>query len=210
MPALGSALELAGFSVLIALSTEFGSASAHAFQIVFAVHNVTFGVALGLGSAAGVRVGNAVGAGQPDQAVRRTLIAVVLAAGMTGALAAGIFLAHASIAGLFPATPGVQALASTMLLFWAPFILFDAVQVVLIYALRSLGDQVAAGVNSVLAYFVVTGGAGYALTAAGVGPLGLVYASGAGMVAAAALHGARFAVISAPIRPKSRASAPSR
>jgi len=52
VPALASGLELAGFAILIALSTELGDLTAHAFQIVFSIHNVTFGVALGLGSAA--------------------------------------------------------------------------------------------------------------------------------------------------------------
>ena len=75
-------------------------------------------------------------------------------------------------------------------------------QVVFVYALRSLGDQIAAGVNSIIAFFVVTGGAGWLFVQAGVGPLGLVYASGLGMVAAAILHGGRFAWLSARPRRK--------
>lgn len=203
MPAIASGLELAGFSILIALSTDFGAVTAHAFQIVFAVHNVTFGVALGLGSAAGVRAGNAVGAGDPAAAIPRTLLAVGLAALCTGMLAALIVLARVPIVSGFPAAPGVHAVALAMLPVWAPFILFDGVQVVLVYALRSLGDQVATGINSILAFFVVTGGAGWLLVHGGWGPLALVYASGIGMVAAAALHGARFARVSARLRRKS-------
>ena len=65
----------AGRISLIALSTDFGPVTAHAFQIVFSVHNVTFGVALGLGSAAGVRVGNAVGEGTPALASARKVAA---------------------------------------------------------------------------------------------------------------------------------------
>jgi MATE family multidrug resistance protein len=86
----------------------------------------------------------------------------------------------------------VHALAAQMLPLWAPFILFDGVQVVFVYALRSLGDQVVTGINSILAFFVVTGGLGLLLVQWGYGPLGLVYASGWGMVAAAALHGGRL------------------
>lgn len=203
VPAIASGLELAGFSILIALSTDFGPVSAHAFQIVFAVHNVTFGVALGLGSAAGVRVGNAVGAGEPAQAIPRTLIAAALAGLCTGAMALLIVLAREPIVAAFPAAPGVHAIALAMLPAWAPFILFDGVQVVIVAALRSLGRQVAAGVNSILAFFVVTGGAGWLLVRSGVGPIGLVYASGIGMVAAAVLHGAWFAGVSARLRPRS-------
>ncbi len=55
VPAIASGLELAGFAILIALSTRLGDATAHGFQIVFSLHNVTFALAIGLGSAAGVR-----------------------------------------------------------------------------------------------------------------------------------------------------------
>ena len=196
VPAVASGLELAGFSVLIALSTQLGDAAAHGFQIVFSVHNVTFAVALGLGSAAGVRAGNAVGEGQPAAAVRRTLIAVALAAAALGLGAALLAAGAGDIVALFPATAEVHRIAATMLPRWAPFVVFDGIQIVLVYALRSLGDQVAAGVNSILAYFVVTGGVGWWLVHAGVGPIALVWASGAGMLAAAILHGARFALVS--------------
>ena len=206
VPAIASGLELAGFSILIALSTQLGDASAHAFQIVFSIHNVTFAVALGLGSAAGVRAGNAVGEGDPAAAIPRTLIAAGVAAVLTGCLAALLVIGRADIVRAFPATAEVHGLALAMLPLWAPFILFDGVQVVFVYALRSLGDQVAAGVNSIIAYFLVTGGAGWWLIHSGFGLPGLVWASGGGMVAAAALHGGRFALISSRNRRKSSAA----
>ncbi|MEP7004422.1 MAG: MATE family efflux transporter [Sphingomonas bacterium] len=203
VPAIASGLELAGFSILIALSTQLGDASAHAFQIVFSIHNVTFAVALGLGSAAGVRAGNAVGEGDTAAAIPRTLIAVGVAAQLTACLAAVLVIGRAGVVGAFPATAEVHGLALAMLPLWAPFILFDGVQVVFVYALRSLGDQVAAGVNSIIAYFLVTGGVGWWLIHSGFGLPGLVWASGGGMVAAAALHGGRFALISSRNRRKS-------
>ena len=91
-------------------------------------------------------------------------------------------------------------LALAMLVIWAPFIIFDGVQVVLVYALRSLGDQVIAGINSIIAYFLVTGGLGLVLVQGGWGPTGLVLASGIGMVAAALLHAVRFYAISRRVR----------
>jgi len=203
VPAIASGLELAGFSILIALSTQLGDAAAHAFQIVFAMHNVTFAVALGLGSAAGVRAGNAVGEGQPVAAIRRTLIAVglsVLALGLGAALLAAV---APVLVALFPAAAEVHALAAAMLPRWAPFIVFDGIQVVLVYALRSLGDQVVAGGNSILAYFVVTGGVGWWLVHHDGGAIALVWASGIGMLAAALLHGGRFALVSSRLRRRS-------
>jgi len=203
VPAIASGLELVGFSILIALSTQLGEDTAHAFQIVFSIHNVTFAVALGLGSAAGVRVGNAVGEGVPQAAAGRAAIAAGLAALATGLLALTLVFVPMLVVARFPASGEVHALAATMLLLWAPFILFDGVQVVFVYALRSLGDQVAAGINGILAFFVVTGGLGLWLVQAGWGAQALVLASGLGMVAAALLHGGRLRIITRRVRSRS-------
>jgi MATE family multidrug resistance protein len=203
VPAIASGLELAGFSILIALSTQLGAATAHAFQIVFSVHNVTFGVALGLGSAAGVRVGNAVGEGLAGEAAWRANLAATMAAGATGILALAILTFAQPIVSAFPAIDAVEAIGITMLVAWAPFILFDGVQVVFVYALRSLGDQVAAGLNGIAAFFVITGGLGWILVGNGWGQLGLIYASGLGMLAAALLNGTRLWWITRPRRPRS-------
>lgn len=203
VPAIASGLELAGFSILIALSTQLGDVAAHAFQIVFSIHNVTFAIAIGLGSAAGVRAGNAVGEGQPAAAIPRTLIAVGLAIGALGLLVLILRATAPGIVALFPATAPVHVLGTAMLAIWAPFIVFDGIQVVLMYALRSLGDQVAAGVNSIFAYFIVSGGLGWWLVHQGMGPMALVWASGLGMVAAAVLHGGRFALMGWRLRRQS-------
>jgi MATE family multidrug resistance protein len=203
VPAIASGLELAGFSVLIALSTQFGETTTHAFQIVFSIHNVTFAAALGLGSAAGVRAGNAMGEGSPAAAAWRTMIAATITAIGIGLLALPLVVTGPWVVNAFPSAPEVHVLAAAMLFVWAPFIVFDGVQIVFVYALRSMGDQVAAGVNSVLAYFVVTGGLGLLLVDRGFGPMALVWASGLGMVTAAVLHGARLWFVSRRLRPKS-------
>jgi MATE family multidrug resistance protein len=203
VPGLASGFELAGFSILIALSTQLGDATAHAFQIVFGIHNLTFAMALGLGSAAGVRVGNAVGEGVPEAAGRRAGIAAALAALVIGAQALVLIAMPDLIVRLFPAVDPVHRLAAAMLVPWAPFILFDGVQIVFVYALRSLGDQVAAGLNSILAFFVITGGAGLLLVHLGHGAIGLAYASGVGMLAAALLHGLRLWRVSRRFRSQS-------
>jgi MATE family multidrug resistance protein len=192
VPAIASGLELAGFSILIALSTQLGETVTHAFQIVFSVHNVTFGFALGLGSAAGVRVGNAVGEGVPEKAGPRTAIAAGLAALILGSLALPLIVAPQLAVGVFPASAQSAAIAATMLAVWAPFILFDGLQVVFVYALRSLGDQVVAGLNGIVSFFLLTGALGLWTVHAGWGPMGLVWGSAAGMVSAALLNGLRL------------------
>ncbi|MCW4462297.1 MATE family efflux transporter [Sphingomonas sp. BT-65] len=203
VPAIASGLELAGFSILIALSTQLGETVTHAFQIVFSVHNVTFAFALGLGSAAGVRAGNAVGEGVPAEAGPRTAIAAGLAALILGLLALPLIFAPMLVVGGFPATAAVAAAAAAMLPLWGPFILFDGLQVVFVYALRSLGDQVAAGLNGIAAFFLLTGGIGLWTVHAGWGANGLVAASASGMLAAALLNGGRLFWVSRRLRRKS-------
>lgn len=192
VPALASGLELAGFSWLIALSTQLGDVTSHAFQIVFSIHNVTFGIALGFGSAAGVRAGNAIGEGRPWAARHRTLIAAMLTLAVMSGLVVVLLVFGGLIASAFPAETSVHLLAVGMLAVWAPFILFDGLQVVFMFALRSIGDQVAAGLNGIFAFFVVTGGLGWWLVQQGYGPYALVWGSGLGMMAAALLNSGRF------------------
>src|SRR3546814_3696618 len=94
-----------------------------------------------------------------------------------------------------------------MLIVWAPFILFDGIQVVFLYALRSVGDQVAAGINGIIGFFIVTGGLGWLLVRKlEIGPMALVYASAAGMVVAAVLQFGRLLLVSARIRSRSSAA----
>jgi MATE family multidrug resistance protein len=168
---------------------------------------VTFGVALGFGSAAGVRAGNAVGEGQRAAARHRTLIAAALALAVMTGLMIILLTLGGTIARAFPAVAAVHALAAAMLSVWAFFILFDGLQVVFMFALRSLGDQVAAGLNGIVAFFLVTGGLGWLLVQHGMGPSALVWASGLGMVTAAVLNAGRFLWI---MRPRRAGAAPIR
>ncbi|MFN3943575.1 MAG: MATE family efflux transporter [Allosphingosinicella sp.] len=193
VPAIAAGLELAGFSWLIALSTQLGLVPAAAFQAMFSLHNVVFALSMGFGSAAGVRVGNAVGAGEIEHAWPRAMIAAGLSALVLGAFALFLALFAGTMVGPFSGDAEVRALAAAMLVLMAPFMLFDGLQYVFTGALRSLGEQVAAGVNGVISFFFVTGGLGWLLVRGGWGPDGLVYAAGAGMLVCAALQFARLA-----------------
>nr|WP_299593053.1 MATE family efflux transporter [Sphingomonas bacterium] len=203
VPSLTSGLELAGFSYLIVLSTQLGATAAAACQTVLSLHNFAVAIGLGFGSAAGVRAGNAVGEGRPLAAVRRALIAAALASVAMAALGALYALGAAPLMRPFSEDPAMLTMGAAMLAMLAPFMFFDGIQIVLVYTLRSLGDQVAAGLFGVVAFFGVTGGLGWALVRGGVGPMALIYASGAGMVAAALLQGTRMAVISSRLRRQS-------
>jgi MATE family multidrug resistance protein len=107
------------------------------------------------------------------------------------------------IVWLYPATMAVRELSAAMLLVWAPFMLFDGLQLVFTYALRSLGDQVIAGLNSIIAFFFVTIALGSWLISRGMGAMALVWCIGISMLVCALLQGGRLVWFSSPRRLKS-------
>ena len=193
MPAIGASLELAGFAWLMVLSTRLGNAAAGAFQAMLSIHNLAFALSMGFGSAAGVRVGNAVGAGERDAAWPRALIAAALAAAILTSLSLLMVLGAPIWVLPFSDDPEVLALAASMLAIMAAFLLFDGLQYVFGAALRSLGEQVWASVNGIIGFFLIMGGAAWLFLRQGWGADGLAYAAGIGMLACGLLQFARFA-----------------
>ncbi|MCW2367647.1 MATE family multidrug resistance protein [Sphingobium sp. B7D2B] len=192
MPGIGAAMEVLGFSYLMILSTQMGEIVAGGFQVMLSLHNLGFALALGLGSAAGVRVGNAVGAGEPWEARSRTMIACGLSILFMGAVVLAYLLFGRPIVAGLTAQPAVAREALIMLLILAPFILCDGIQAIFVAALRSLGDQVIASVNGIIAFFGVMGVMGWYGHAQGWGSAGLAFAAALGMAAAMVLQAARF------------------
>ena len=195
VPAIAASLELAGFAWLMALSTQLGAAAAGAFQVMLSIHNLAFALSMGFGSAAGVRVGNAVGAEETPLAWPRAMIAGGLAAAILGVLSLVIVLGARYWVWPFSDDPQVIALAASMLSVMAAFLIFDGLQYVFGAALRSLGEQVWAGINGIVGFFIVTGGLGWWLVRSGWGPDGLSYAAGIGMLVCASLQFARLAFV---------------
>ena len=188
VPAIGTGLELFGYAWLIILSTRLGAVPAAALQTVFALHNFAFSMALGFASAAGVRVGNAIGAGERQRVLPRILIATGLTVLAMGLVGLAFWWIGGSLVRPFSDDPVVVALSAGLLVLVAPFIWLDGVQLVAVYALRSLGHQIAAGANGVVAFFVVTGGLGTLFVRYGYGTRGLIYAFIAGIAIAAILQ----------------------
>jgi MATE family multidrug resistance protein len=193
MPAIGASLELAGFAWLMVLSTQLGNAAAGAFQAMLSIHNLAFALSMGLGSAAGVRVGNAVGADLRGQSWPRALIAGGLAAALLGLISLFMVFGASVLVRPFSDDPAVIALAASMLAIMAAFLVFDGLQYVFGAALRSLGEQVWASFNGIIGFFLATGGLGWLLVRQGWGPNGLAYAAGIGMLVCAVLQFARLA-----------------
>ncbi len=192
VPGVGAMLELAGFSILMVLSTRLGNAAVGAFQAMLSIHNIAFALSMGFGSAAGVRVGNAIGAGERAKAWPRAMLAAALCAALLATISLLLVLAAPLLVWPFSDDPEVLGLAALMLSIMGAFLLFDGLQYVFGAALRSLGEQVWAGVNGIIGFFLITGGSGLLLVRNGWGAGGLALAAGLGMLACAALQFGRF------------------
>ena len=132
-----------------------------------------------------------------------SLIAVVLAAAVLIAIGTFYHFAANLVMRPFSDDPAMRRLGAAMLATLAPFMFLDGVQVVIVYALRSMGDQVVTSAIGIVAFFGVTGGLGWMLVRGGIGPMGLIYAAGSGMAVAAVLQSARLAVVSPRLRKRS-------
>ncbi len=192
VPGFAAGFEVAGFAWLIVLSTQFGAVAAAAFQTMLSLHNFGFALSMGFGSAAGVRAGNAMGEGLPLAATARGVLAAIMAVLVTGGFGLLAYCAPHALIAPFSKDPAVISLAVAMLFGLAPFMLFDALQVVLVNVLRAMGDQVVAGLNTMFGFFIVTGVGGWWMVRHGGGPMVLIWAAAGGMLLVALLQSARL------------------
>lgn len=170
-----------------------GAAALAAHQIALSVASMAFMVPLAVAQAANVRVGGHVGAGQPTDARRAGLVAILLGGGVMTASATLMLAAPRAIAGVFvspdtPATRETFAVAVTLLGIAAAFAVVDGVQAVAIGALRGLKDTRVPFLIAALGYWAVGFPTAYAAAFwLGWGAAGLWWglAVGLGLVAVA-------------------------
>ena len=161
---------------------------------------MTFMLPLGIGMAATVRVGHAVGAG--DYLSARFLGALALALTMcTQLVSAFVMLVFPEwIVAIYTRDPVVTSVAVSLLFLAAIFQISDGVQACIAGALRGLKDTRVPMIITVLAYW----GFGLPLSyylgiRAGVGPAGLWIGFIAGLTVAALLMTFRFFRLSAAL-----------
>lgn len=193
-PAVAAGLENIGFSLMSVMAAQLGAEVAAAFQAVIALHVAAFVAAIGCASAAGVRVGNAVGERAFADIARRGWIAGALAALVTAALSSlYLFFPRTVLQFFADETAPMMAPAIIMLLMMAPFILFDALQIVLVYALRAAGDPVFAAINQGISFLVImVFAARLAIHSFGMTADGIALAMIIGIVTSAILMVVRF------------------
>ena len=148
-------LEYGAFAVIALLAGWFGAEAIGGHQIAINFSSLTFMVPMGVGSAAAVLVGHAVGANDPLHA--RRVASTALACGIAFMLltAAGMLTMPGLIARVYTSTPAVAAVAATLIPIAGVFQVFDGIQVVAAGILRGVGDTRAPMLINVLAFWLV-------------------------------------------------------
>ena len=148
-------LEVGVFALTGALIGRFPAQYIAAHQIALNAASMTFMVPLGLGSAAAVRVGQAVGRGDAAAAARAGWMAIALG-GAFMALAGVCFLAFPRLIGRAYTNDAMVIETATVLLWIAAlFQFFDGLQGVTTGALRGLGDTRTAAVTHLVSYWII-------------------------------------------------------
>ena len=166
-------------------------AAAHLVAINFAA--MTFMVPLGIATAVTVRVGNAMGRGEPRAARYAGVsgLAIVLA---FASLSSTIMLVFPdAIVRLYTDEPAVSSVAVQLLFLAAIFQFSDGIQVGAAGGLRGLKDTTVPMFYAVVAYWLIGMTVGYQLTFTyELGPRGMWMGMIAGLTVGAIMFGARF------------------
>ena len=133
-------LEIGVFALVTALIGRLGAISLASHQIALNTVSLTYMVPLGISSAAAVRVGQAIGRGDPRGAGEAGGTAILLGAAFMTCAGGALLLFPRWIARMY--TPDETVIHSTILLLaaGAAFQLFDGIQTVATGALRGAGD----------------------------------------------------------------------
>lgn len=161
---LTMALEMGVFALAAYFMGWLGADAVAAHAIALQIAAITFMVPLGLGQAATVRVGLALGRRDADGVTRAGWTAWVMGVGFMGAMALVMWLAPRPLITLFltdvPANAAVIALAVSFLQVAAAFQLVDGAQVIGAGMLRGLHDTRWPLVFALVGYWVVGLGIG--------------------------------------------------
>lgn len=180
-------LEFAAFGVVALLMGGFGAVEMAAHQVAINLASLTFMVPLGVGAAAAVRVGLAVGAENHEGVRRNTAAALGCGTGFMALTGIAFIAIPRALAGAYTSVPEVVALAAVFIPIAGFFQIFDGIQVVAAGVLRGMGDTRAPVVINLLGFWLL--GMPISLVLAfktDLGPAGLWWGLVAGLGAVAA------------------------
>lgn len=133
-------LEVASWAVFTAIVARQGEAHLAAHVIAIRIVSVSFLPGHGIGEAACVLTGQAVGAGDVASAHRVARRATVIGLWVMGVCGVAFLLFGATIFGVFKPAPDVLEVGVSLLMVAAAFQLFDAVAMIKTGALNGTGD----------------------------------------------------------------------
>jgi MATE family multidrug resistance protein len=177
--------EVGVFALSTALAGRLEPVAIASHHIAMNIAAVAFMIPLGLASAGAVRVGNAVGAGNPRGAAAAGWTVIVM--GVTFMMMSGTLFVAAprTLIGFFTQDAAVLTLGASLLAIAAVFQLFDGLQGVVTGTLRGLGDTRTPMVTNLGAHWLVGLPIGYTLCfVAGWGAPGLWWGLSAGLIVA--------------------------
>ena len=176
-------IEVGVFALATALAGRLDPVSSAAHQIAINVAATAFMVPLGVASAGAVRVGNRVGARDPEGAARAGWAAIALGGIFMSATALLFVTVPRALIGLFSPGPDVLALGASLLLVAAVFQLFDGLQAVATGVLRGLGETRTAMLVNLVGHWLLGLPVGYVLCfTLGMGVLGLWIGLSTGLI----------------------------
>ena len=133
-------MEVGVFAVATAMIAKLGAVPLASHQVALNTVSFTYMVPLGLSAAAAVRVGQALGRGDPHGASRAGWTAMLLGTGFMGIMTVLFLVVPQYIVRIYTPDPAVLGAAGTLLFVGGFFQLFDGMQTVATGALRGAGD----------------------------------------------------------------------
>jgi multidrug resistance protein, MATE family len=153
--ALQLLMEIGAFAFATFLIGKLGAVPLAGHQIALNVASFTYMVPLGIGSAAAIRVGHAVGARDVQGAARAGWMAIIFGALFMSCSGLMLFLFSKSIARIYTPEPDVISAGAVLLLVAAVFQLFDGLQVVATGALRGAGNTRIPMMANLVGYWII-------------------------------------------------------
>jgi MATE family multidrug resistance protein len=176
-------LEVGAFAAATALAGRLAPASLAAHQIAMNYAALSFMVPLGISSAGAVRVGQAVGRRDADNAARAGWTALLFGVLFMSAAASLFLLIPRPLLRAFTSDQRVLEIGVGLLFIAAVFQLFDGVQGVATGALRGLGDTRTPMLWNLAGHWVIGLPLGYTLCfTLGMGVMGLWWGLSIGLI----------------------------
>ncbi len=155
-PAAGhTALEIGAFTIVTFVAGALGAVPLAAHNVALMLAAFTFMFSLGFSSAAAVRVGFYIGAGEPRKAVVAGWLCLGLAVVTMSVFGVGYLVLPRTLLGWFSHDPAVIGLGVKILMFVALFQIADGAQVCVTGALRGLGNTRTAMIANLIGHYPV-------------------------------------------------------